>query len=97
MALLKDICIEVTESKVVEYRYNVILKSQLLGFKMYLETNVNGVSKADVVQKVRRHLNEMKEEFHDVLQHQWNVATVTPIKPSPQAQHVQRMKNKKKG
>ncbi len=95
MARLSEICIGVTESKVVEYRYNVVLKSQLLNFKMYLETNATGVSKADVVQKVRHHLNEMKEEFHDVLQHEWNVSTITPIKPSEQAQHYKRMKKKK--
>ena len=95
MATLKEIYGEVNESKVVEYRYNVVLKTQLLGFKMYLETNVNGVTKADVVQKVRRHLDGMKDDFRDVLQQNWNVSTITPIKPSPQAQHVQRMKNKK--
>jgi len=97
MARLSEICGEVTESKVVEYRYNVILKSELLNFKMYLETNVTGVSQADAVQKVRHHLNEMKAEFHDVLRHKWNISTVTPIKPSGKAQHYKRMKNKKKG
>ena len=97
MAKLSEICGDITESKVNEYRYNVVLKTQLLNFKMCLETNVNGVSKADVVQKVRRLIDEMKDDFRDVLLQQWNVATVTPIKPSSKAQHYNRMNNKKKG
>ena len=95
MALLKDICGEVTESSAVEYRYYVVLKTELHGFKMYLATNVTGVSKADVVQKVRHHLDEMKDDFRDVLRQQWNVSTITPIKPSEKAQQMKRMKNKK--
>ncbi len=97
MALLKDICGEVTESQVVEYRYYVILKTELPGFKLYLATNATGVSKADVVQKVRHHLEEIKGDFQDVLRQQWDVSTITPIKPSEKAQHHKRMKSKKKG
>ncbi len=97
MARLSEICGELTESKVVDYRYYVLLKTQLYGFKLYLATNVTGVSKADAVQKVRHHLEEMKDDFRDVLRQQWDVSTVTPIKPSEKAQHIKRMKNKKKG
>ncbi len=97
MARLSEICGEVTESKVLEYRYYVLLKTELPGFKLYLATNATGVSKADVVQKVRHHLEEMKDDFRDVLRQQWDVSTITPIKPSPKAQHIKRMKNKKKG
>jgi len=97
MALLKDICGGVTESQVVEYRYYVALKTDLPGFKLTLATNVTAVSKADAVQKVRHHLGEVKEDFRDVLRQQWEISTITPIKPSGKAQQAKRMKNKKKG
>lgn len=97
MARLSEICGKVTESKVVEYRYYVALKTDLPGFKLCLATNVTAVSKADAVQKVRHHLEEMKDDFRNVLRQQWDVSTITPIKPSEKAQHIQRIKNKKKG
>ena len=97
MALLKDICGEVTESKVVEYRYYVVLKTELPGFKLYLATNATGVSQADVVQTVCHHLEEVKDDFQGVMRQQWDVSTVTPIRRSEKAQQMKRMKNKKKG
>ena len=94
MTTLKEICGAVNESHVMEYRYNVILKSELGGFKLFMETNINGISKADVVQKVRHHLDKMREQYGDVLTQKWTVHTITPIKPSQKSEHLRRMKNK---
>ena len=55
MTKLSEICGEIAESKVVEYRYYVVLKTELPGFKLYLATNATGVSQADVVRTVRHH------------------------------------------
>ena len=97
MTKLSEICGEITEAKVVPYRYYVVLKTELPGFKLYLATNATGVSQADVVQTVRHHLEEVKDDFQGVMRQQWDVATVTPIRPSEKAQQLKRLKNKKKG
>ena len=97
MTKLSEICGEILESKVVEYRYYVVLKTELPGFKLYLATNATGVSQADVVQTVRHHLEEVKDDFQGVMRQQWDVSTVTPLRPSEKAQQAKRLKNKKKG
>ena len=70
---LREIKKPVVEAKTLEHRYNVVLKTKLGGFKLYLETNINAVSKNDAVQSVSRLLDEAKSKFEDVLRHKWVV------------------------
>ena len=95
MALLKDIAGGLTETRIQEYRYNVVLKTKVGGFKLYLETNINAVSKSDAIQTVRDHLDKVRAELDDVLKQKWAVQTVTPIKPTRKMQHQRRVANKK--
>ena len=95
MALLKDIAGGLTETRIQEYRYNVVLKTKVGGFKLYLETNINAVSKSDAIQTVRDHLDKVRAELDDVLKQKWAVQTVTPIKPTRKMQHQRRMVAKK--
>ena len=92
---IKEIKKAVLETKTQEYRYNVVLKTKLGGFKLYLETNINAVSKNDAVQSVGLLLDQAKSKFEDVLRQKWVVQAITPIKPTPKMEHQQRMLNKK--
>ena len=91
---LREIKKPVVEAKRLEYRYNVVLKTKLGGFKLYLETNINAVSKNDAVQSVSLLLDQAKSKFEDVLRQKWVVQTITPIKPTSKMEHQQRMLNK---
>ena len=95
MALLKEIAGRVTESDIQEHRFNVVLKTKVGGFKLYLETNISAVSTRDAIQTVSAHLDKARAEFSDVLRQKWAVQTVTPIKPTRKMQHQRRMMNKK--
>ena len=90
MELMKAINGAVTEASVREYRYNVVLKTKVGGFKLYLETNVTAVSRNDAIQTVSGLLDKAKAEFDGVLKQQWQVHTLTPIKPAQKTQHQQR-------
>ena len=85
---------EVTESRLIEHRYNVVLKTKVGGFKLYLETNITAVSKNDAIQTVRSHLDQLRAKLEDVLKQKWYVHTITPIKPTQKMQHQRRMANK---
>jgi hypothetical protein len=93
---LREIKKPVVESETQEFRYNVVLKTKLGGFKLYLETNINAVSKNDAVQSVSRLLDQARSKFEDVLRQKWVVQAVTPIKPTSKMEHQQRMLNKPK-
>ena len=95
MARLKDICGPVTEAKIQEYRYNVVLETKVGGFKMYLETNITAVSKRDAVFTVRLLLDKARRQHDDVLTHKWDIQTVMQIKPTSKMEHQQRMMRKK--
>jgi hypothetical protein len=95
MARLKDICGPVTEAKIQEYRYNVVLKTKVGGFKLYLETNITAVSKRDAVQTVRQLMDKARRQIDDVLMQKWAIQTVTQIKPTSKMEHQQRMMRKK--
>ena len=94
MALLKEIAAGLNEEEIQEYRYNVVLRTKVGGFKLYLETNVNAVSKNDAIQTVSRILEKSREDFLGVMKEKWMVKTITPIKPTSKMQHQQRMINK---
>lgn len=95
MATLREICEPVAESNIQEYRYNVVLKTKVGGFNLYLETNISAVSRNDAIQTVRGHLDKVRADFEGVMKQKWAVQTITPIKPTPKMQHQQRMMNKK--
>ncbi len=95
MALLKDIAGTVNETKIPEYRYNVVLGTKVGGFKLYLETNVTAVSKNDAIQMVRGLLEKARASFKGVMKQKWALQTITPIKPTQKMQHQRRMVNKK--
>jgi len=92
---LKDIAGGLTETRIQEYRYNVVLKAKLGGLKLYLEMNISTVSKGDAIQTVRAHLDKVRAELDDVLKQKWAVQTVTSIKPTRKMQHQKRVAAKK--
>ena len=96
MALLKEIAGGINETTLQEYRYNVVFRTKVGGFKLYLETNVTAVSKNDAIQTVRGLLEKARREFEGVMKQKWAVQTITPIKPTRKMLHQQRMVNKKK-
>ena len=95
MALLKEIACGITETKLSEYRFNVVLWTKVGGLKMYLETNVNAVSKNDAIQTVRGLLDKARADYEGVLKQKWAVKTISIIKPTPNMEHQRRMVNKK--
>ena len=95
MKLLKALNEAVNEATIQEHRYNVVLKTKVGGFKLYLQTNITAVSKNDAIQTVRGYLDKARAEFADVLKQKWQVHTLTPIKPTPKMRHEQRMVAKK--
>ena len=62
---------------------------------MYLETNVNAVSKNDAIQTVRGLLDKARADFEGVLKQKWAVKTISIIKPTQNMEHQRRMLNKK--
>ena len=96
MALLKEIAGGLNETKLQEYRYNVVVRTKVGGFKLYLETNVNAVSKNDAIQTVRGLLEASQEDFKGVMKQKWAVQAITPIKPTRKMLHQRRMINKGK-
>ncbi|MEW8563755.1 MAG: hypothetical protein AB2541_16725 [Candidatus Thiodiazotropha sp.] len=95
MELLQEINDGLNESRLKEYRYNVVLKTKVGGFNLYLETNITAVSKNDAIQMVRGYLDKARAEFDDVLTQKWSVQTITPIRPTSKMQHQKRMVAKK--
>lgn len=94
MTLLKEIAGGINETEIQEYRFNVVLRTKVGGFKMYLQTNVNAVSKNDAIQTVSGLLEKAKEDFRGVMKQRWSVQTITTIKPTQKMQHQQRMAKK---
>ena len=95
MARLSEICGVISGADIQEYRYNIVLKTKVGGFKLYLETNINGVSKRDAIQTIKWHLDKVRKQIDDVLRQEWAVHTVTPIKPTRKMEHQRRMMRKK--
>lgn len=95
MELIQEINDGLNEARLTEYRYNIVLRTKVGGFKLYLETNVTAISKNDAIQTVRGYLDRARDEFGGVLKQKWSVQTVTPIRSTRKMQHQKRMVAKK--
>ena len=80
MKLLNQL-LQLNEDEEIEYhRYNVVLKTDVDGFILSLDTNVNAASKPHAIQLVRRALERSSESFLGVLKQKWSIRSVMPLR-----------------